>query len=264
MTFFDRYAAGECEKVWDDLVALGHEVRHATYFADAYAVAKETMGRVRCNVEIVAARLSSIGYEFERPESVFVPPIANAVTQIERIEESLGPPPLSLRAFYEVVGSVDFTQSTDQLIPYSRLDRVRANEVQILGEEDPLVVAPYRTWQRCPHLPETMSISVSRMMNSTRQIIAAARITMYGSLILAPISRSLGCMRSMSDSSNICERPSVVAASAAESRLLRKMIRDAARLPRSSTSSGAWRRDWYLSRLISSVPSAVRNRLAHS
>jgi hypothetical protein len=142
MSYLDRYAAGEREQVWDDLIALGHQVRHATYFADAYAVARETMRRVRGNVEIVAERLSSLGYEFARPESVFVPPGGDAVELIKRIEESLGPLPLSLRAFYEVAGSMDFTQSTDQLIHYDRPERVGANEIQILGEEDPLVVAP--------------------------------------------------------------------------------------------------------------------------
>ena len=95
-----------------------------------------------CNVEIVAARAEQYRLRVARPESVFVPPIANAVTQIKRIEESLGPLPLSLRAFYEVVGSVDFTQSSNQLISYNRPERSSANELQILGEDDPLVVTP--------------------------------------------------------------------------------------------------------------------------
>lgn len=62
--------------------------------------------------------------------------------EVEEIETRLGPLPLSLRAFYEVVGSVDFVQSWKQLIHYHKKERASATEVEILGEEDPLVVAP--------------------------------------------------------------------------------------------------------------------------
>jgi hypothetical protein len=142
MSFLDRYASGECERVWSDLVALGHQARHAAYFGDAYAVAKETMRRVRRNVEVLVERLNGLGYEFARPEAAYIPPDGAAVERIVAIEESLGPLPLSLRAFYEVVGSVDFTQSWDQLVQYHRPERARAEDLQVLGEEDPLVVAP--------------------------------------------------------------------------------------------------------------------------
>jgi hypothetical protein len=142
MSFLDRYASGEYERVWGDLVALGHEVRHAAYFGDAYAVAKETMRRVRRNVEVLVERLNRLGYEFARPEAAHIPPGAGTAERIVAMEESSGPLPLSLRAFYQVVGSVDFTQSRDQLVRYHRPERAGAQDVQVLGEEDPLVVAP--------------------------------------------------------------------------------------------------------------------------
>lgn len=142
MSFLDRYTSGERERVWSDLVALGHQARHAAYFGDAYAVAKETMRRVRRNVEVLVERLTGLGYEFARPEAAHIPPDGAAIERIVAIEDSLGPLPLSLRAFYEVVGSVDFTQSWDQLVQYHRPERERAGDLQILGEEDPLVVAP--------------------------------------------------------------------------------------------------------------------------
>jgi hypothetical protein len=142
MSFFDRYMSGECERVWSELVALGHQARHADYFGDAYAVAKETMRRVRRNVEVLVRRLNGLGYEFARPEAAYFPPDRAALERIVAVEDSLGPLPLSLRAFYEIVGSVDFTQSWDQLVQYHRPERERAGEVQVLGEEDPLVVAP--------------------------------------------------------------------------------------------------------------------------
>jgi hypothetical protein len=64
-TFLERYQAGDYLRVWADLEALGGAVRGERYFADAQAVANETMKRVRHNAEVVVARLESLGYQFE-------------------------------------------------------------------------------------------------------------------------------------------------------------------------------------------------------
>ena len=106
MDFLGRYMAGEHQQVWTDLLALEDEVRFATYFPHAYAVAKETMRRVCDNIETLVARLRAIGYQFARPDSAHLPSERRAVELIKQIEGSLGPLPLSLRDFYEVVGSV--------------------------------------------------------------------------------------------------------------------------------------------------------------
>ena len=142
MTFLDRYRAGERAEVWRELVALGAQVREPSLFPDAYAVARETMTIARRNVETLLERFGKVGYRFNCPESVHVPPTENTPKEIEEIETRLGPLPLSLRAFYELVGSVDFVQSWKQLIHYHRRERASATEIEILGEEDPLVVAP--------------------------------------------------------------------------------------------------------------------------
>jgi hypothetical protein len=63
-SFLDRYQAGECAAVWDDLVALGAGVRHELYLADAQAVARETMRRARRNVEMLIGKLERLGYSF--------------------------------------------------------------------------------------------------------------------------------------------------------------------------------------------------------
>ena len=47
--------------------ALGERVRSPEHLADAQAVARETMGRARRNVETLLARLQSIGYAFAVP-----------------------------------------------------------------------------------------------------------------------------------------------------------------------------------------------------
>jgi hypothetical protein len=142
MNLLERYLAGEHEEVWSDLMALGHEARNSTYFPQAYAVAKETMQRARRNVERLVARLHAIGYQFANPQDAHVPPITDVRAMIASIEETLGPLPLSLRAFYEVVGSVDFTQADGQLVRYHQPERETATELELLGEEDPLIVYP--------------------------------------------------------------------------------------------------------------------------
>src|SRR5579871_469525 len=63
-SYFQRYIKGECVAVWDELMALGESVREAPLYSDAWAVAKETMRRVRYNLALVAPRLRALGYVF--------------------------------------------------------------------------------------------------------------------------------------------------------------------------------------------------------
>ncbi len=65
--WLSRYRSGEHEAVWAEMQALGERVRSAEFLADAQAVAGETMGRARRNVETLLARLQSIGYAFAVP-----------------------------------------------------------------------------------------------------------------------------------------------------------------------------------------------------
>src|SRR5579863_4090048 len=64
-SFLERYQNGEREQVWAELNALGPRVRDRAYFADATAVAQETMRRARHNVETLIVRLEKLGYEFQ-------------------------------------------------------------------------------------------------------------------------------------------------------------------------------------------------------
>lgn len=59
-----RYEAGEHERVWADMMALGSGVRAAPHFDDAWAVARETMRRARHNIEQIVRRLDAMGYRF--------------------------------------------------------------------------------------------------------------------------------------------------------------------------------------------------------
>ncbi len=145
-TWLERYTAGETERVWAEMVARGAAVRDDPAFLwDATAVARETMRRVRANAETVHRRLGDIGYAFIRPKAALVAPAARVAGQIRKVEAALGPLPLSLHAFYEIVGAIDFRQSWKQLVNiYAREKRREVPEVLYLGEANPLVVHPVR------------------------------------------------------------------------------------------------------------------------
>jgi hypothetical protein len=129
LPLFDRYMKGEHGKVWEELIRLGPAVLEDPHAADALAIAYEAMRRVEANVRTVTAQLEALGYAFaHRPHE---PPGPKARKQIARLEKMAGTLPLSLRAFYEVVGAVDWIGEHPVLAP--RSDSVAP---------DPLVVFP--------------------------------------------------------------------------------------------------------------------------
>jgi hypothetical protein len=157
-TYLDRYLAGEYEQVWDELMALGAAVREEPLYSDARAVTRETMRRVRANIETLVPRWEAIGYKFgyawaeslarvlnawdheqrrqmieedglspndpllaewEDPgdeilslagseEPILSPPKPGVGQRLAKLERMVGHIPLSLRAWYEGVGGVNF------------------------------------------------------------------------------------------------------------------------------------------------------------
>ncbi len=115
-TFLSRYLAGEHERVWAELVALGPRVHEEPFAPDAHAVARATMHRAKENVRRIVARLGHIGYRFELSplagegipnKEVHVLPAPDVGERIAELEATAGLLPLSLRAWYETVGSVN-------------------------------------------------------------------------------------------------------------------------------------------------------------
>jgi hypothetical protein len=129
-----RYLGGESASVWRDLTALGVAAGLELYHADAVAVAKETMRRARHNVELIIPRLETLGYEFTGYSPVFVPAGESAAQDLDQLEREIGGPlPLSLRYWYQNVGSVNWMGWHEALNPKN-------------GPHcgDPLVIHPYR------------------------------------------------------------------------------------------------------------------------
>ena len=144
-TYLERYVAGECAQVWEELYALGPDVRQPPYLDDAVAVARETMRRVRSNCEILIPRLETLGWRFgyewaeawvasepdhnraylEREIAAAPPLIGNPTPTaiLDNIETNNWLLPISLRAFYEVVGAINFVGA-----PFERPDWPRIEE----------------------------------------------------------------------------------------------------------------------------------------
>lgn len=135
-SFLERYQQGECVEVWADLQRLGAEIRQDPLWSDAVAVARETMRRARFNIELLIPRLQAEGYVFgsgwvtehqgddaevvaaggegetQRPSVPWSPPHPDVHERLVEVEHLIGGPlPLSLYAWYEMVGQVNFVGS---------------------------------------------------------------------------------------------------------------------------------------------------------
>jgi hypothetical protein len=123
LPLYERYQGGAHRDVWRELVSLGARVREDPYAADALAVAHETMGRVQKNVRMLVERLTALSYRFgtpggrDRTTHAHTPPPPDIHKQIVSFERAYGILPLSLRAFYEVVGEVNLNGSHPTLAP---------------------------------------------------------------------------------------------------------------------------------------------------
>jgi hypothetical protein len=116
--FLMRYRQGEYVQVWAELLDLGDGVREQAIYDEALAVARETMTRARANIELLVPRLHALGYQFAKPDRVFVPADENYDELVAEVQRQAGPLPLSLLAWCEVVGEVNFMGAHPKLSTY--------------------------------------------------------------------------------------------------------------------------------------------------
>src|SRR5260221_1109042 len=154
--YLERYVAGEYAPVWDELVARGAGVREEPIFSDALAVARETMRRARRNIELLIPRLDAIGYQFGYAGATprggeaghwregdwggpFVPPPPDTSTRLRQLQTRVGDLPLSVLAWFEAVGAVDFVGRPP------RHWGLAGSDVSEAGEED-VADSSARSW----------------------------------------------------------------------------------------------------------------------
>lgn len=115
----DRYMAGEYETVWAEMLAGVDWEGNPISVAEQWTVAEETMRRARQNIETIIAELNAIGYQFgvypdgtlpyggEPFEGPLVDPAPDVEEQIVLIERLVGTVPISVKAFWKIVGGVN-------------------------------------------------------------------------------------------------------------------------------------------------------------
>lgn len=123
MSYLNRYEAGEHEQVWREISpCYWKDAQTEPFRSEVLAVARATMTRVKHNIALLVPRLEALGYAFgyewmdddERREwagdepPVVSSPLPDIQERFSRLEEAGIRLPISLQAWYEIVGAVNF------------------------------------------------------------------------------------------------------------------------------------------------------------
>lgn len=112
-----RYQRGEYSQVWMEL--RRYERIGGDLLEEAKVVAAESMKRVARNADLLAARLETLGWQ-PLYDQLRTAPQAEDQEVMRQLEELSGAPlPLSLRAFWEVVGGINFAGNSDAVLPFA-------------------------------------------------------------------------------------------------------------------------------------------------
>lgn len=139
--------------VWTELTALGARLRGTPSWPEAVAVTTLTMRRARTNVERLVELLPRRGFRFDEPDVAHVPPADDIGAQLDYVENTIGPMPLALRGWYEIVGQVNLSGShpdwdfefTDALVVEAPVD-------YLLLEHETWAADRGSEWDRGPFL----------------------------------------------------------------------------------------------------------------
>jgi hypothetical protein len=104
VSFSARYLAGEHERVWADLRALGPVP--APLATDVAAVAAETMRRVAGHVARIAAALPEHGFVPADALPLHAPPTSADHTLVDQVADEVGGLPAAFHACLQMVGGV--------------------------------------------------------------------------------------------------------------------------------------------------------------
>lgn len=121
MNLVERYKGGQYEEVWKELIMLGEEVRNPEILPLAQDVARNAMVTVRRNIEELIKRWQAkdfvFGYNWIHKRDnvrakgeppILAKPTHKEIELLDKFEKEFGPLPIVLRAFYEIVGAVNF------------------------------------------------------------------------------------------------------------------------------------------------------------
>lgn len=165
--WLQRYRAGEHAAVWEELAALGPIVEPAIR-DEAERVADETMGRVATAMSELVRRLGSLGYPL-RPQPG---PDGEIQARLgELAEVAGGPVPISIAAFWRIVGGVDLAPIEDAGLP-----DWMPTEQSWLEKLDPVVVDPLReAWYGVEAWREDLAENLAEVVGPLELAIAPDR-----------------------------------------------------------------------------------------
>lgn len=125
-SFSDRYLQGFYQQVYDELLQMSEQMLDASVYAEALLVMRAIMKRVRSNLELLVPRLHGVGYHFgkgfweqfqdlsaeeieviQQDIPIFKAPTPDAPERVKLLEQLVGTLPLSLKCWYEEVGSAN-------------------------------------------------------------------------------------------------------------------------------------------------------------
>jgi hypothetical protein len=122
MTLIERYKKGETVKVYQEIHLLGEKAFEQPIFAEVEAVLIETFQRVKYNLEILHAALTEQNYQFKTiyectSDYPIAKPLKNCDKLLARLDKTVqkfGYVPLSLKMFFKIVGSCNFSWDYDE------------------------------------------------------------------------------------------------------------------------------------------------------
>src|SRR6266436_1585844 len=159
-SLYEHYQGGSHQEVYDELLAMQEHIYESHIYEEALLIAKEIMRRIKYNIEMLIPRLRLIGYHFgegfssnpkeeaywEQAAPIYRAPTPETPGHIAKLEQLAGTLPLTLKCFYEEVGSVNFIgtfpipgQQRDRITYGSHLDPLFIYSVEMvltMGEGD--------------------------------------------------------------------------------------------------------------------------------
>lgn len=135
-----RYVAGEHETVWAEMQKVGAGQAYSEEVGD---VIRETMLRVRRNVEMIINRLHDAGYEFVDPSSngylrriPHVPPADTSPAFADWLDELAGPLPASIVGWITLVGDVNLVGNHPEWPEHDMMTDALVVEFEFRGYAD--------------------------------------------------------------------------------------------------------------------------------
>jgi hypothetical protein len=123
-TKYEQMWRFEAPIVWAKLVSEAGAIRTEPLYSDARAVAAAMMQRARHNVALLVERLPQLGYRFNPLGlEVWQQPNPELTQMLDQIEQTYGPVPLTVRMWFDIVGSVTLTGAHPKLCEHTELRR---------------------------------------------------------------------------------------------------------------------------------------------